>query len=184
MPRVGLTPRRIARAAAELVDRQGAESLSLAEVANALGVRPPSLYNHVGGLGALQRLVALDGLDQLADLCRAAVMGRAGEDALGALARAYRAFAVAHPGVYALTQISRPGDPDYERRAQRVLEPVLALLAGFGLPEGELIHAARAVRSGLHGFATLETRGGFGLDVDLDESFAWMVTSLQRALRS
>lgn len=182
MPRAGLTPSAIVRAAASLVDSEGPATLSLARVAGELGVRPPSLYSHVGGLAGLERLVALDGIERLAEECRAALLGRSGADGLRAMARAYRAFAVAHPGVYPLTQVARPGDAEYEARAGRLLDAVFALLAGFGLPEADLIHAARAVRSALHGFALLETQAGFGLDVDLDESFAWLLGSIERSL--
>lgn len=110
MPRAGLTPVVIARAAAALVDRDGPATLTLARVAQELDVRPPSLYNHVDGLPGLERLVALDGLEQLAEECRAALLGRSGADGLRAMARAYRAFVVAHPGVYPLTQVARPAD--------------------------------------------------------------------------
>lgn len=182
MPRAGLTPHAVARAAASLLDREGRAALTLARVADDLGVKSPSLYNHIDNLGALERLVALDGIDRLADACRAAAMGRAGADGFRALAHAYRAFALAHPGVYPLTQVSRPGDGEYEAKAARLLEPVLAILAGFGLPQAELVHAARAVRSALHGFAVLENDAGFGLDVDVDHSFEWMLDTIERAL--
>jgi hypothetical protein len=39
------------------------------------------------------------------------------------------------------------------------------------------------VRSALHGFVALETGGGFGIPVDLDESFDRMVAALARGLR-
>jgi AcrR family transcriptional regulator len=184
MPRAGLTPTVIAQAAAALVDRDGTSALSVTRVADELGVRPPSLYNHIDGLDGLERLVSLDGVDRLADACRAAVMGRAGDDALHGLARAYRAFAHAHPGVYPLTQRARPGDAEYEVRAARVLEPVLALLTGYRLPDAERIHAARALRSALHGFVALEQADGFGLDVDVDASFDWMLGMVERGLRT
>jgi AcrR family transcriptional regulator len=182
MPRAGLTPHAVARAAASLVDREGRAALTLARVADDLGVKSPSLYNHIESLGALERLVSLDGIDRLADTCRAAAMGRSGADGFRAMAHAYRGFAVAHPGVYPLTQVSRPGDAEYEAKAARLLEPVLAILTGFGLPQAELVHAARAVRSALHGFAVLENDAGFGLDVDVDQSFEWMLDSIERAL--
>ncbi len=184
MPRAGLTPDVVTRAAAALLDRDGPDSLSLARIAEELGVKPPSLYNHVDGLDALTRRVAIDGVDQLADACRSALMGQSGTDALRAFAGAYRAFAVAHPGVYALAQVARPGDAEYEAKAERLLEPVLALLSGFGLPDRDLVHAARSVRSALHGFAILESGSGFGLDVDVDESFEWMISALGRGLES
>ncbi len=180
MGRAGLTPGGIADTAADLLDR--GVPLTLARVAEELAVRPPSLYNHIDGLEGLVRLVALDGLEELAEVCRTAVMGRAGSDALHGLAAAYREYARAHPGVYPLTQVTRPGDPDYEQRAARILEPVFALLTGFGLGGDDLIHAARAVRSALHGFVTLESWSGFGLEIDLDRSYRWMVAALERGL--
>lgn len=182
MPRAGLTPQAVTRAAAAVADRDGPDTLTLARVAAEVGVKPPSLYNHVDGLDALTRAVALDGIDALAEVCRAAAMGRTGADGLTAIAQAYRRFAAAHPGVYPLTQVARPGDGDYEARASRLLEPVLALLASLGLSGDDAVHAARTVRSALHGFVLLEQRSGFGLDTDVDDSFAWMLRAVLAGL--
>ena len=182
MPRAGLTPHLVAQAAAALLNREGRQALTLARVAAELGVRSPSLYNHIDGLDGLEREVAFNGIDQLADVCRTAVMGRSGADALRAMAHAYRDFAIGEPGVYALTQVARPEDSEYEAKAERVLEPVVAVLTGFGFDGEELIHAARALRAALHGFTLLEVQGGFGLDVDVDASFEWMVAALERGL--
>ena len=79
-------------------------------------------------------------------------------------------------------QRSRPGDPAYEARAARLLEPVLALLSGYGLPDADLVHAARTLRSALHGFVTLELHAGFGLDLNVGDSFDWMLDTLERGL--
>jgi len=46
----------------------------------------------------------------------------------------------------------------------------------------DAIHAARAVRSALHGFVSLEAAGGFGLSEDVDESYARLVGLLDRGL--
>jgi len=37
------------------------------------------------------------------------------------------------------------------------------------------LHALRGLRSAVHGFATLEAVGGFGIPLSIDESFAWLV---------
>ena len=73
-------------------------------------------------------------------------MGRPGTDALRAMARAYRSFARANPGVYVLTQVARPGDACYEAAAARLVEAVVALLATFGYRDDTLVHAPRALR--------------------------------------
>jgi len=59
-----------------------------------------------------------------------------------------------------------------------------AVLSGYELAGDDAIHAARAVRSALHGFVLLETGGGFGIKLDLDESFARLVGLLDHGLRS
>lgn len=182
MARAGLTPDVVIRSTAALIDREGLEAVTLARVARDLGVRPPSLYNHVAGRRALIRLVAIDGVARLADACRSAAMGLAGVDGLRAIADAYRAFAVAHPGVYVLTQRARPGDAEYEAGATRLLEAVFAVLSGLGLPDADLVHATRAVRSALHGFVVLEAGAGFGMDVDVDDSFEWLVAAMVSGL--
>jgi AcrR family transcriptional regulator len=42
----GLSLEQVIEAAADVADRDGLDALSLASVASALGVRPPSLYRH------------------------------------------------------------------------------------------------------------------------------------------
>jgi len=148
-----------------------------------VGVRTPSLYNHVGSLDDVRRRVALLALAEIGDALRDAAVGRARDDALIAAARAYRTYARAHPGRYAATQRA-PAADDEELRvaAGRAVDVLLAVLAGYGIEGEDAIHAARAVRSALHGFVALETGGGFGLPVALDESFDRMVAALARGL--
>ena len=59
-----------------------------------------------------------------------------------------------------------------------------AVLGGSGLEGDDLIHAARALRSAVHGFAALEAAGGFGLAVDRDVSFRRLVEALADGIAS
>lgn len=182
MSRAGLTPERVVEVAAELMDTAGAAPLSLAAVAERLGVRPPSLYSHVGGLEELRRAVGLGALARLSEACRAASMGRSGDEALRAIAHAYRTIARAHPGTYALTQVAHPDDGDWQEASARVLEPITAALRERDLSRTEAIHAVRTLRSALHGFVLLEIGGGFGLDVSTKASFERLVDAVLRGL--
>jgi AcrR family transcriptional regulator len=184
VPRAGLSPAAVVAAAADLADAHGLDAVTLAAVAGAVGVRTPSLYNHVGGLDDVRRGVALAALRELDDALRDAAVGRAGDDALVALAHAYRAYAREHPGRYAATQRAPAADdPDLSAAGARAVDALLAVLRGYGLDGDDAIHAARGVRSALHGFVALEAGGGFGIPVDLDESFDRMVAALARGLR-
>lgn len=174
-PRAGLDQTAVVQAAAALVDAEGLDALSITRLAQILGVKAPSLYNHVGGLPGLRRELALSGLRELAARLGDAAVGCSGPAALQAAAAAYRAFIKEHPGVYA-AGLRASGNLEYEdeelrRLEERSLHIVLRIIASFGLEGEEAIHAARGLRSLVHGFATLELAGGFGLPLSLDESF-------------
>ena len=181
--RRGLSRAVVVDTAAGLADRDGFDALTLGAVAADLRVRPPSLYNHVSGLDGLRRDLALRGVSELGERIRDAAVGRAGSDALTALAVAYRAYARERPGLYrALQRAPDPGDNELAAAATRLLQPVLAVLRGFGLEGDAPIHAARSLRSAMHGFVELERLGGFGIDLDLDASYDWMVATLSAGI--
>lgn len=132
MPRAGLTPAVVTAAAADLADEIGWQQLTLTAVAGRLGVRQPSLYKHVASLAALRRSVSTLAVGELADRLTAAVVGRAGEDALAHLAAAYRAFAHAHPGRYAASVVApSAGDTAHIAAGDAALRTLAATLRGF-----------------------------------------------------
>src|SRR5205823_14418446 len=174
--RVGLDQATVVEAAAKLVDEEGIEQLTLGRLAERLGVRTPSLYNHVAGLPGLKRDLALYCLRDLLDRILRTTIGKSRAEAIVALADAYRAYARETPGRYALTlQAPDPGDQEVQAIAQQIVDVLRAVLAPYRLSEEEAIHAIRSLRSIVHGFSSLEVAGGFGMPVDLDASFHWLI---------
>ncbi|HYY10650.1 MAG TPA: TetR-like C-terminal domain-containing protein, partial [Kineosporiaceae bacterium] len=136
------------------------------------------------GLDDLQRGITVLALGELRERLAAAALGRAGGDALRALAAAYREYAREHPGRYAATlRAPAPDDDEHGRAAAAVVDVVFAVLRGYGLEGDGLVHATRILRSSLHGFVALEAGGGFGLPDSVDETFARLVEGLDAALR-
>ena len=183
MPRSGLDTARVVAEAARIADRDGLSQVTLARVAESLGVRAPSLYNHVEGLPGMLRLVTILSLGELTDVMRDAAVGRSGADALRSLARAYRAYALAHPGRYASTvRAPSPGDAELAGAGVRAVEVLVAVLGAWGFTGDEVLHRVRVVRSALHGFIAIEAEGGFGLPLSLDESFELLLATLVAGL--
>lgn len=173
----GLQAHQVVEAATTLADREGLERVTLAGVADALGVRSPSLYSHVDGLPGLRRALALEAASRLGATLAGAMGDRDGLDALRALCHAYRSFATEHPGLYA-TLLTTPSHDEDEEMYAAFAAPVpaiAAVLEGIGLADDDLIPVVRALRSALHGFVTLEASRGFGMPGDLDGSFAVLV---------
>lgn len=186
--KAGLTTGKVVAAAAELADRNGADALTLSALAARLRVKPPSLFNHVSGMGALRRELRLLALRELADAMGAAAIGRSRGDAIRSLGNAYRQFVKQRPGIYAETVRADDGgkskDSEISALATRIVAICVCALAGYGLSPRQEIHAIRALRSLAHGFATLETGGGFGLPIALDESYDWMLETFIRGLEA
>ena len=183
MPRAGLTPQRVVEEAGAVADAAGLDRLTLAAVAERFGVAVPSLYKHVRGLDGLRRDLAVLAVRELTAVLSRAAVGRAGRDALHAMADAYRAYATAHPGRYAASvRAPDPGDSEHLAAAADALDIFFAVLAGYGVRGDDAIDAIRGLRAAMHGFVTLEAGGGFGMLQSVDASYHRLVDALDTAL--
>ncbi|MCW2983935.1 MAG: TetR/AcrR family transcriptional regulator, partial [Conexibacter sp.] len=93
----------IVDAARHLLEEQGPEALSMRNVAAAVGIRAPSLYEHVTDKRALESAIIAAGLDEQGVALTAAVADLdGGGDPLTAIAMTWRRWALSHPHVYRL----------------------------------------------------------------------------------
>jgi AcrR family transcriptional regulator len=179
VPRAGVTTDAVVAQAMVVVDEVGFDRLTLAAVAERLGVRLPSLYKHVEGLEAVRTAVAARSKDELAAVLASSAVGRAGADALRSMSVAYRTWALAHPGRYAGTVRAPAAGAEREvDAAARATEVVFGVLRAYELEGDDLVDATRALRATLHGFVAIELAGGFGLPTDVDRSFERAVDGL------
>ncbi len=174
--RAGLDQASVIQAAADLADSLGLTEVSLATLAAKLGIRAPTLYHYVNGLDGLRRDLAFLGARQIARVLGQAIMGIGGDEAVEAMASAYRDFAHAHPGLYtALQRAADPKDTALQEAQSEVVEIVLRVVVSVRADRDSAIHTVRMIRSLLHGFVSLEIGGGFGFPQDIDETFRRLV---------
>jgi AcrR family transcriptional regulator len=170
-------------AASALLDEHPERDLSMTDLAQRMGIRTPTLYHHVGGANALRYAVRLAALDALAAELRRAIDAEPPAARLRAALRAYRAFVKQHPGTYALTVRALEGaDPAQAERERALFAALRDALAPYHVPETAFVTTARGLRSFVHGFATLEVAGGFGLPEDVDASFEGLIDAIEQQL--
>ncbi|MCX4525991.1 MULTISPECIES: TetR/AcrR family transcriptional regulator [unclassified Streptomyces] len=182
-PRAGLTAERVTRAAADLADEVGFDSITVSALARSFGVKDASLYSHVKNVQDLRTRVAVLATVEMTDRIGPAVAGRSGKDALSGFAHAYREFALEHPGRYAATQMRL--DPEVVAASPallRCVELTYGMLRGYGLDEPDLTDAVRLLRSTFHGYSSLEAAGGFGHARDTSASWARVIDALHVTL--
>jgi AcrR family transcriptional regulator len=178
----------IVATAHHLIEQEGVEQLSLAQLAAACGIKAPSLYRHIPNKAALLRAVNSSTINELFTALAAAqhVAPSDPQAQLGAILHGYRAFALAHPQTYSLAFAT--SDP-IERPEAQTLEPMVlpiqAIMAQISGAERSL-PALRGALALVHGFVSLEMKGQFQRGGDLDEAFAaaihaylqgWQVTN-------
>jgi AcrR family transcriptional regulator len=174
--KVGLDRDRVVAAAAELLEADPAGGPpTLTTVAARLGVRTQSLYAHVDGADGLRRDLALHALVELTERLRTAAIGVAGRDAVGAIVRAYVAFASDHPGLYAASMRAPGDDPELRAAIRDAMEPLNLVFASYGLAPADAAHWYRMVFSFVYGFAALRRDGLMTLTGDPGETLGRIV---------
>jgi AcrR family transcriptional regulator len=137
------------------VDQHGWQQLSMTALARKLGVRGPSLYNHVDSLDALLGDLQARALAELSGRLQRAAMGRSGAQALRALAAVLREFAAEHPGRYELA-LSEAIDRDQMAAAGEPAQAALtAVIESFGVAEPTM-DVIQTCLAPLHGVIALD----------------------------
>jgi len=164
----------IVAAALALLDREGAQALTMRRVGGELGVEAMSLYRHVADRAAL-----LEGLaDQLASEVERRPRDEDWADALRGLASDLRAIARRHPAAFGLVAMR-------VLNTSNVLGPIedsLAALRRGGFTPARAIFAHRLVTTYARGYALTELEG-FAIEVGADPRLP-QVRSLSRRLAS
>ncbi len=144
-----ITREAVLAAALEIIDRDGVDALSMRRLAHALDRDPMILYRHTPNKAALLDGVAETVLAQLH-------VDPSDEDWAGqlrAVARGFRALALAHPHVVPLI-VTRPLATPLGLRAPgtlKSLEDILALLTRAGFSGPDALHVYRALFGFLYG---------------------------------
>jgi AcrR family transcriptional regulator len=144
-----ITREMVMTTALELIDRDGADALSMRRLAHALDRDPMILYRH-----AANKAAVLDGVTET--VVAQLHVNPADPDwnaQLRTVARAYRALALAHPHVVPLL-VTRPLATPLALRPHgtlRPLEDILTLLTQAGFTGRDALHVYRALFGFLHG---------------------------------
>jgi AcrR family transcriptional regulator len=193
-----LNAERIAREALALIDEEGVAAFTLDRLAVRLGVRAPSLYNHVASKAAI-----IEGVRDLvvAEMDYSMFDDRAWDVALEAFARSYREAFAAHPNTVALLYTT----PVRAAATYRMYETVAVAMKRAGWPAPLIIPIVAALEyliagsvldraalgmmfedaAALGAPTVAESQAAVGSQVEVaDDTFEFGLTSLLDGLRA
>ena len=171
----------IVAAGRQLLEAHGVDALTMREVADAVGVRAPSLYKRVRGRADLFRLILEDVADELTTVLDAAAGGGDPVADLRAMTTAYRRFAHANPVAYTLMYAPQ-APPGATARSVRSSATFLRVVAELACPEHAL-PAGRTIVAWANGFITMELAGAFMLGGDVEQAWEFGLDRVLAAVR-
>jgi AcrR family transcriptional regulator len=171
----------IVAAGRHLLEERGTDALTMGDVADAVGVRAPSLYKRVRNRSDLLRLILEDVADELTSALDAAASSGDPVTDVRAMVAAYRRFAHSNPVTYTLMYAphAMPGATARSVRSSAAFLRAVAELAGprHALP------AARTIVAWAHGFTTMELAGAFRLGGDVEQAWDFGLDRVLTAVR-
>lgn len=182
--KVGLDKTTIIEVAANMADEKGIANVSLKVLASELGVKSPSLYKHFnGGLDELNKELMLYAWRSLDSKITKAAIGKAKDDAIVAICYAYRDFAAEHKGLFeAMQWYNMYQSEEHLQATQGTVAVFFQVLDAYDLDEEQKVHIVRMFRGFLHGFSSIESHGGYGNPLSINDSFDFALKTIMNGI--
>jgi AcrR family transcriptional regulator len=176
--------------AAEILETEGPDGLSVRRIAAAAHVAPMGVYNHFDSKFGIVEALFVDGFERLRDALATIADIPDPYEALREGGRRYRALALAHPMVYQVMFLRavpgfEPSDHALEMAARAFDSLVAAVqraMAAGVIADASPSETAHVIWASIHGWVSLELLG-IGFVEDQDAGFDRVCASLLRGLR-
>lgn len=171
-----LTKTKIIEVTFLLADEIGINKVTFPKIAEKLGIKYPSLYNHFKNMDNLKVEMTVYTLQELNLSLMQGLVGKSGEDAIKAFSFIYRDFAFKNKTAYELfMSVPSTKNDEINNVAKETFSIIKQILSFYTEDNIYLIHKSRALRSLLHGFISLYSFGYFHNGENLEDSFNFMI---------
>lgn len=172
MPRTGLSKEKIIEKAAELANEKGLSYLSVTTLADYLGIKKPSLYNHMKTIEDMHRDLMIYGWRIVSEEVVKGIDSSDEKKNLSEYGRKFYKFATDNPGVFeAMLWYNKYSDEALISATEGVYMFFFAQTDGLGINREIANHLLRTYRAFLEGFIMLQIHNSFGNPISVEESF-------------
>lgn len=171
MPRVGLTREKVIEKAAELANERGIEAVTITTLSQHLGIKKPSLYNHIKGPEDIYQGIMIYGWRHISE-CAAYVQNENPCAALREYAEIVYRYALGNPGVFeAMLWYNRYQSEELKLATTELYRFFFAQTDKLHMDRETANHILRTYRAMIEGFLLLVIHDAFGNPVSIEESY-------------
>lgn len=172
MARAGLDEKKVIEKAAQLANEKGMSYVTMKTLAEYLGIKTPSLYNHVKSQDDLYEKIMIYGWQQLSDKLADISLNVHGEEALRTFSKSFFEYATQNRGIYeAMLWYNKYLNPSLEKATEKIYTIFFSITDELGIPFDKANHLLRTYRAFLQGFSSLVIHESFGNPISIQESF-------------
>lgn len=176
MHKRNLTREKIIQVSFCLANEIGINQLNFQKIAEELNIKYPSLYNHFTNMDELKIEMTVYILNELNQKLMQRLIGKSGDDAIREYASVYKEFSFENQTAYKLfMNIPSTKNKELLNLMRKITHIIHEILKSYIEDETLLVHRSRTFRSLLHGFISLYSFGYFQGDVDIEETFKFMI---------
>ncbi len=172
MPRTGLSKEEITEKAAALANEKGLSYLSVTTLADFLGIKKPSLYNHMNTIDDIRRNIMIYGWRTVSEELTSGICSEEPKENLMEYGRRFYKFAMDNPGVFeAMLWYNNYSDETLLSAAECLYTFFFNQTDNLGIDHEVANHLLRTYRAFLEGFIMLQIHNSLGNPISIDESF-------------
>lgn len=173
---------RILHVAGELVEQGDIDAMTLAQLAQTLTIKPPSLYRYFPNKAALIDALNLETIQHLTSIQTAEPLDESSKQSvIITFSRRYRAYALAHPRRYQLAFRGTSTDPAVQAMYLHMALPLQEAVSHL-VNDGDSLTHLRGLWALIHGFIALELAQMFQRGGNLDSAYEEAVQAYLRGI--
>ena len=172
MPRTGLSKEEIIEKAAALANEKGLSYLTVTTLSEYLGIKKPSLYNHVKTIDDVHYKLMIYGWKKVSEEIVTGIDSGDPNENLKIFGRAFYRFAIENPGVFeAMLWYNKYSDDSLLEATEGLYSFFFEQTDGLDIDRKVANHLLRTYRAFIEGFIMLQIHNSFGNPISVDESF-------------
>ncbi len=185
MAKTGLNKEKIIEFAAKKANQVGINNITVRSLANELGIKAASLYNHIESFDGLKTDIMNYGWKMLEQHMLQSAAGVSGYDAIRAMCKAFYSFATENSGIFeVMLWYNKYASEDNNQSTDRMFDVIYRIFKSVSISKENAEHIIRTLRSFLQGFSMLVNNNSFGNPVSIEKSFEMSIDILIAGIKT
>ena len=169
---IGLTREKVIEEAGMLANEQGLNAVTITNLANRLGIKKPSLYNHIKDQEDVFSGIMISGWRYVSNEICPQITSDNPKQAINELSHSIYDYALANPGIFeAMLWYNTYENEDLKILSEGLNTFFFSQTDKLGIERNMANHLLRTNRSLIEGFILLVIHNSFGNPVSIEESF-------------